>query len=258
MADDQEKANFGFREVDRNEKTRLVREVFSSVAGRYDLMNDLMSGGAHRMWKSAFLTRLNPQPGETLLDVAGGTGDIAAGFLKRADGRTHARRAAPARALLCDINFEMLAAGAGRRDARAVEERLMRVCGNAEALPVPDRSADAYAIAFGIRNVTNIPVALREAFRALKAGGRFCCLEFSHPVTEGLQRLYDAYSFNVIPRLGALVANDRESYRYLVESIRGFPRQDAFAAMIGEAGFERVKYENLTGGVVAIHSGWRI
>ncbi|HXI87512.1 MAG TPA: class I SAM-dependent methyltransferase, partial [Parvularculaceae bacterium] len=227
------------------------------VASRYDLMNDLMSAGVHRIWKSVFITRLDPQPGELLLDLAGGTGDIASGFLKRADRRT-LRGRAPARAILCDINEEMLRAGKARREAAEFGARIERLCANAERLPLHDNIADAYTIAFGIRNVTDIAAALQEAFRALRPGGRFFCLEFSHPVTEGLQRLYDAYSFNVIPRLGEVVAKDRESYQYLVESIRRFPTQEAFAGMIARAGFSRVKYENLTGGVAAIHSGWRI
>lgn len=253
-----DKASFGFRDVDAGEKTRLVRGVFDSVASRYDLMNDLMSGGVHRLWKAAFLTRANPQPGERLVDVAGGTGDIATGFLKRADARPRANAKPPAGAILCDINVEMLRAGAARADARRFEGRLLRVCGNAEDLPLPDAFADIYTIAFGVRNVAVMTAALREAFRVLRPGGRFFCLEFSHPITEGLQRLYDAYSFTMIPWLGEVVANDRDSYQYLIESIRRFPAQEAFAAMIAEAGFSRVKYENLTGGVAAIHSGWRI
>lgn len=251
MTHDAGKSSFGFRDVDRDEKARLVRGVFSSVASRYDLMNDLMSGGLHRVWKSAFLTRINPQPGETLLDLAGGTGDIAMEVARRAQGRG---AGAAARAIVCDINSDMLSAGASRQGAGAV----WRVCGDAERLPFADRSADAVSIAFGIRNVTDIAGVLAEAFRVLRVGGRFCCLEFSHPVTEGLQAAYDLYSFNVIPRLGAVVTGDADSYRYLVESIRRFPKQDAFAAMISKAGFRRVRFENLTGGVVAIHSAWRL
>lgn len=260
MAESGERASFGFRDVDPREKERLVRGVFSSVAGRYDLMNDLMSGGAHRIWKSTFLTRINPRQGEFMIDVAGGTGDIAEGFLKRADGRPNGREGggARARALLCDINFDMLRAGLGRGEASEFDGRLARVCGNAEILPITSGVADAYSIAFGIRNVADIGAALSEARRVLRPGGRFFCLEFSHPITEGLQKAYDLYSFNVIPKLGEWVAKDRNSYQYLVESIRRFPKQDAFAAMIAKAGFARVKYENLTGGVVAIHSGWRV
>lgn len=256
MGQDAGKATFGFRDVDRGEKERLVRGVFSSVASRYDLMNDLMSGGLHRVWKAALLTRVNPQAGERLIDIAGGTGDIAREFLRRARGRPHTAGRAGASAIICDINFDMLAAGAARRETEGLE--VMRVCGDAERLPLPDRCADAATVAFGIRNVTDIAAALAEAFRVLRIGGRFHCLEFSHPVTDALQAVYDAYSFNVIPKLGEAVANDRESYQYLVESIRRFPKQDAFAAMITKAGFRRVAFENLTGGVVAIHSGWRL
>lgn len=251
---DNERASFGFRDVAAGEKARLVKGVFDSVAGRYDLMNDLMSAGVHRVWKSVFIDRLNPQPGEILLDVAGGTGDIARAFLARADARPRAASLAPAKGVVCDINVEMLAAGR----ARLPDGRLVLVCGDAENLPVPDRSVDAYTIAFGIRNVTRIDRALGEAFRVLKIGGRFQCLEFSHLATEGLQKLYDAYSFNVIPWLGGKVAGDRESYRYLVESIRRFPPQERFAAMIREAGFQRVGFENLSAGIVAVHSGRRI
>ncbi|MGE0409433.1 MAG: class I SAM-dependent methyltransferase [Amphiplicatus sp.] len=253
----EEKTTFGFREVRAGEKARLVGEVFSSVASRYDLMNDLMSAGVHRIWKDVFLTRLNPRPGERLVDVAGGTGDIAAGFLTRADRRPRAGAYRPASVILCDINPAMLKAGADRRDAHRFGARLARVCGDAERLPLAAAAADAYTIGFGIRNLTDIAAALREAFRVLRPGGRFFCLEFSHPATEGLQKLYDAYSFTVIPRLGGLVAKDRDSYQYLVESIRRFPSQDSFAAMIARAGFSRVAYENLTGGIVAVHSGWR-
>lgn len=252
------RASFGFRDVPEDEKARLVRGVFDSVARRYDLMNDLMSAGVHRVWKSVFIDRLNPQPGEALLDVAGGTGDIASAFLNRADARPRAASLAPARAIVVDINAEMLRAGMDRAASRAFGGRAARVCGDAEHLPFPDQSADAYTIAFGIRNVTHIERALCEARRVLKPGGRFQCLEFSHIATEGLQKLYDAYSFNVIPWLGEKVAGDRESYQYLVESIRRFPKQERFASMIGAAGFARVGFENLSAGVVAIHSGRRI
>lgn len=249
------RASFGFRDVEAGEKARLVRDVFSSVASRYDLMNDLMSAGVHRVWKSVFIDRLNPQPGERLLDVASGTGDIAREFLKRADARPRSGQPPPASAIVCDINFDMLAAGR-MRDSEAL--RLTRVCGDAENLPFPDKSIDAYTIAFGIRNVTRIDRALAEARRVLRIGGRFQCLEFSHLATDGLQKLYDAYSFTVIPWLGEQVAGDRASYQYLVESIRRFPKQERFAAMIREAGFQRVGFENLSAGIVAIHSGRRI
>ncbi len=251
-------ASFGFRTVRASEKAGLVRGVFDSVAGRYDVMNDLMSGGVHRIWKSVMLDRLNPQPGETLLDVAGGTGDVAAGFLTRANARPRAGEKPPAHALVCDINAEMLRAGAARKDHAPLAAQITRVCGDAEKLPLKNGAVDAYTIAFGIRNVTAMDAALAEARRVLKPGGRFVCLEFSHPVTDGLQRLYDLYSFNAIPRLGEVVAGDRDSYQYLVESIRQFPSQEAFAAAIRNAGFARVRYENLTGGVAALHMGWRI
>ncbi|MEL7488352.1 MAG: class I SAM-dependent methyltransferase [Pseudomonadota bacterium] len=258
MAGASDKTSFGFRDVDADDKSSLVKGVFDSVAGKYDLMNDLMSGGVHRIWKSVMIDRLNPQPGDRLLDVAGGTGDIALKFLQRADQRPGADARPPAEAIICDINHEMLKAGAPRDGEAGMADRVTRVCGDAEAAPAPDRSVDAYSIAFGIRNVTHIDAALREAYRVLKPGGRFACLEFSHPITDGLQKAYDAYSFNVIPWLGEKVADDRESYQYLVESIRRFPSQDAFAAMIRQAGFSRVSYENLTAGVAALHIAWRV
>jgi demethylmenaquinone methyltransferase / 2-methoxy-6-polyprenyl-1,4-benzoquinol methylase len=244
-------ASFGFQPVDETARQNLVNALFSRVASRYDLMNDLMSGGMHRLWKRDLINWLAPSKSapQTLLDVAGGTGDIARRFLDAAGAQS--------RAMICDISAEMLDAGrkklAGRYGAR-----LAFVQGNAETLPFPDRSVDAYTIAFGIRNVTHIEAALAEAFRVLKRGGRFLCLEFSQVQTPGLDRIYDAYSFRVIPRLGELVAKDEGAYRYLVESIRRFPDQERFAAMIRGAGFERVQYRNLSGGIAAIHSGWRI
>lgn len=253
-----DRASFGFREVATDEKADLVKGVFDSVAPKYDLMNDLMSAGVHRVWKQVFIYRINPQPGETLLDVAGGTGDIAAAFLARADTRPRASERGRARAIVSDINAEMLAAGQSRAFSPSVRSRMTLLCADAETLPVPDCSVDVYTIAFGIRNVTHIDRALAEARRVLKPGGRFFCLEFSHLATEGLQKLYDLYSFNVIPWLGEKVAKDRESYQYLVESIRRFPTQENFAGLIRAAGFSRVKYENLSAGIVAIHSGWRI
>ncbi|MFN0024731.1 MAG: class I SAM-dependent methyltransferase [Parvularculaceae bacterium] len=255
---DDARASFGFADVASSEKARLVRGVFDSVASRYDVMNDLMSAGLHRVWKSVFIDRLNPQPGEVLLDVAGGTGDIASAFLKRADTRPRAGARPPARALIADINAEMLLAGRQRPMIDAFGDRLAHVCGDAENLPFPDRSVDAVSIAFGIRNVTHIDRALAEARRVLKTGGRFACLEFSHLATEGLQKAYDLYSFNVIPWLGERVTGDRDSYQYLVESIRRFPKQEHFAAMIGRAGLSRVSFENLSAGIVAIHVGRRL
>jgi demethylmenaquinone methyltransferase/2-methoxy-6-polyprenyl-1,4-benzoquinol methylase len=253
-----ETASFGFRDIPAADKSDLVRDVFDRVADRYDLMNDLMSGGVHRIWKTTLIDRLNPQPGELLLDIAGGTGDIASKFLMRADDRRSAGMRPPARAIVCDINHEMLSAGANRNQCDQLSGRMAIACGDAENLPLPDKCVDAVTISFGIRNVTHIDAALSEALRVLKVGGRFACLEFSHPVTEGLQKLYDAYSFNVIPWLGERFAGDRESYQYLVESIRRFPVQGAFLEMIQRAGFSRATYENLTGGVVALHTGWRL
>ena len=252
--------SFGFRTVRREDKSRLVRDVFDSVADKYDLMNDLMSGGVHRIWKSILIDRIDPRPGQKLLDMAGGTGDIAGRFVAKGEERRQERTAAhpPTTAVICDINHEMLKAGARRGGEGAQGASLTRICGDAEHIPLPDQSVDAYTIAFGIRNVTNIDKALSEARRVLKYGGRFACLEFSHPVTELLQELYDRYSFSVIPRLGEWVAKDRDSYQYLVESIRRFPTQPAFQSMIEQAGFSRASYENLTGGVAAIHTGWRL
>jgi demethylmenaquinone methyltransferase/2-methoxy-6-polyprenyl-1,4-benzoquinol methylase len=231
----------------------MVDDVFRSVARRYDLMNDLMSGGLHRAWKDALVTAINPPRGAqafTLLDVAGGPGDIAF--------RTVAAGGAGMRATVCDINAAMLAVGRERAIERGVDQAVAFVEGNAEALPFSDKSFDAYAIAFGIRNVPRIEAALAEAFRVLRAGGRFLCLEFSTVDVPGLDTLYDLYSFNVIPALGRSVAGDAEAYRYLVESIRRFPKPQAFAAMIAAAGFRRVGAQPLTGGIVALHSGWRL
>lgn len=243
-------ATFGFRDVDAAEKPGLVRGVFDRVAGRYDLMNDLMSVGVHRLWKDAVASRLNPQPGETIIDCAGGTGDMARRFAKLARRAQERRGGADAKIFVVDYNAEMIAAG---RERGGMPEITWAV-GDAQRLPLPDATADAYVISFGIRNVTDIPGALREARRVLKPGGRFLCLEFSHPVTEALRKAYDAYSFTVIPEIGARVANDRESYQYLVESIRRFPDQRAFAAMIGEAGFSQVGWTNFTAGVAALHT----
>lgn len=246
-------ADFGFRRVDERERQGLVNEVFARVADRYDLMNDVMSGGLHRLWKDDLVNWLMP-PRSALpwrhLDVAGGTGDIALRVMRAAGPR--------ARSVICDISGEMLEAGRRRLAGLPEGERIVFVEGNAEALPFPDRSQDAYTIAFGIRNVTHIDAALNEAFRVLKPGGRFVCLEFSEVQVPLLDNLYDAWSFEAIPRLGKLVAGDEESYRYLVESIRRFPNQERFKSMIAAAGFQRVQYRNLSGGIAALHSGWRI
>jgi demethylmenaquinone methyltransferase/2-methoxy-6-polyprenyl-1,4-benzoquinol methylase len=245
-------ASFGFRDVPESEKEGLVRGVFSSVAGKYDLMNDLMSAGVHRLWKDAMVEWLNPRPGWHVLDVAGGTGDIACRIAQLA--RT---RGGEASITVCDINPDMVALGVER--ARASGECGIKwLTGDAEALPVADCSMDAYTISFGIRNVTHIDKALAEARRVLKPGGRFLCLEFSRVEAPGLDALYDAYSINVLPRLGQLVAGDAAAYRYLAESIRRFPPQAKFAKMIERAGLALVKVRNLTGGVAAMHSAWKI
>ena len=243
-------ASFGFASVAPSAKQGLVNGVFSRVARRYDLMNDLMSGGLHRLWKDELVGLLAPPKGSqpfTLLDVAGGTGDVASRFLKEAGSGS--------RAIVCDISQEMIEAG-GERGAD--EDRMRFVRGNAEALPFASQSLDAYSIAFGMRNLTNIEAALAESYRVLKPGGRFACLEFSAVDVPILDALYDAYSFKAIPALGAIVAGDAPSYRYLVESIRRFPDQKSFARLVEAAGFERVRYRNLTGGIAAIHSGWRL
>lgn len=249
--DDKENVSFGYRDVAPEEKPVLVRGIFSSVARRYDLMNDLMSAGVHRLWKDQFVDWLNPQAGMSVLDVAGGTGDIAFRIAKR----TRAK-GAEAEITICDINCAMLEQGRLRREAASAN--IVWLCGDAERLPVADVSQDAYTIAFGIRNTTHLEDVLDEAFRVLKPGGRFLCLEFSRVAAPGLDRLYDLYSFAVLPRLGEMVAGDGAAYRYLAESIRRFPSQQAFARLIGRAGFVRVKFRNLSGGIAAIHSGWKV
>jgi demethylmenaquinone methyltransferase/2-methoxy-6-polyprenyl-1,4-benzoquinol methylase len=245
--------SFGFRNIDEGERQGLVNRVFATVAERYDLMNDLMSGGLHRLWKGDLIAQLNPPRDDRsfrLLDVAGGTADVTLRYARAGGPNTTAT--------LCDISPEMIAVGKRRVHEAGLDERISFTEGNAEALPFADRSFDAYTIAFGIRNVTRIDAALREAFRVLKIGGRFLCLEFSEVQVPILDRLYDFHSFEVIPRLGKAIAGEDVPYRYLVESIRKFPNQERFAAMVRDAGFDRVSYRNLTGGVAAIHSGWKV
>lgn len=245
-------ASFGYREVAEGEKARLVQGVFSSVAARYDLMNDLMSGGVHRLWKEALVDWLNPQPRQRIADIAGGTGDVAFRIARRAR-----RRGGRAQVIVCDINPDMMTEGR-RRAAQQREQDLNWISGDAERLPFGDSCLDACAIAFGIRNVTRIDAALSEMRRVLRPGGRFLCLEFSRVDAPGLDALYTRYSFSVLPRLGEWVAKDGDAYRYLVESIRQFPAQAAFAKMIEYAGLGRVRVRNLTGGIAALHSAWRL
>ncbi|HYI48127.1 MAG TPA: class I SAM-dependent methyltransferase [Allosphingosinicella sp.] len=241
-----DKVSFGHEDVAPEEKTRRVRGVFSSVASRYDLMNDLMSGGQHRLWKHEFVRRIRPRAGEAILDMAGGTGDI--GFRLARAG---------ARVTVADINPEMRAVGVERAKARGIEG-LTWAEENAERLSFADKAFDAYTIAFGIRNVTDIPAALKEAHRVLKTGGRFFCLEFSRSRWPGFRTLYESYSRRVVPRIGKKVAKDEESYRYLIESIERFPDMAAFAQMIEAAGLKLVKAQPILGGLVAIHSGWKV
>jgi demethylmenaquinone methyltransferase/2-methoxy-6-polyprenyl-1,4-benzoquinol methylase len=253
MPDSERKyADFGARQVPLDDKQALVDDVFRSVARRYDLMNDLMSFGLHRAWKDALVTAVNPPKNRpfALLDIAGGTGDIAMRVVAAGGGDS--------RATVCDINPEMLAVGRERAEARGLAGALSFAEANAEALPFADRSFDAATIAFGIRNVPRIDTALAEAFRVLKIGGRFVCLEFSAVAMPGLGALYDLYSFNVIPALGRAVVGDAHSYRYLVESIRRFPKPEVFAEMMRAAGFARVSHRLMSGGIVALHSGWRL
>ncbi len=252
--DSAETASFGFKTVKRAQKATLVRGVFDKVAGRYDLMNDVMSGGVHRIWKDMVITRANPQPGEILVDVAGGTGDLSRLFLARADKVRARRGGGPAHAFVCDINAQMLFAGR----ERGGRDDMSWVCGNAEHLPLPDACANVVTIGFGIRNVTDKLQALKDMRRVLKPGGRFLCLEFSKPINQAIQKPYDLWSFHAIPALGQLFAKDRESYQYLVESIRRFPDQETFADMLRAAGFSAVSYSNYSGGVAALHTGWAV
>ena len=248
-AEQSKTTHFGFQTVDEDAKAGMVHGVFSRVASKYDIMNDLMSVGIHRVWKDAMMDWLAPRPGQKLLDVAGGTGDVSFRFLKRA-GSGHAT--------VCDMTESMLIEGRKRAEAESLAASLDWVVGDAMALPFADNSFDVYTISFGIRNVTRIPDALSEAYRVLRPGGRLMVLEFSQIPNDLMQKAYDLYSFNVIPKMGEIVANDRDSYQYLVESIRKFPPQETFAQMILEAGFENVSYRNLSMGIAALHSGWKI
>ena len=253
MAGSADETHFGYQSVPLADKQDRVDEVFHSVARRYDLMNDLMSGGLHRAWKDALVTAVNPPKGDTpfsLLELAGGTGDVAFRVVEAGGPAT--------RVTVCDINADMLTVGAERALERGYDDRVTFEQGNAEELAYPDRSFDCATIAFGIRNVPRIDRALSEAYRVLKLGGRFLCLEFSSVDVPGLDALYELYSFNVIPAIGRAVTGDREAYQYLVESIRKFPKPKAFAAMMEEAGFRRVTFTPMTGGVVALHSGWKL
>ena len=246
---DEKTTHFGNRDVPEGEKAGLVHGVFSNVASKYDIMNDVMSVGIHRLWKDAMMNWLAPRPGQRLLDVAGGTGDIAFRFLKRAK---------TAEAIVCDMTEAMLIEGRQRAEAEALSDQLSWVTGDAMALPFEDSSFDVYTISFGIRNVTRPADALAEAYRVLRPGGRLMVLEFSQLPNDALQKAYDLYSFNVIPRMGQVIANDRDSYQYLVESIRKFPDQETFLGMIRDAGFENAKYRNLSMGIAALHSGWKL
>ena len=242
------KTHFGFKDINTSEKTSLVRDVFNSVAPSYDLMNDLMSGGVHRLWKNVLIDRLKPQRNMHLIDVGGGTGDLTFKFLQNGGKNV----------VIVDINEEMLKFGRDRALNRGIIKNPIWINGNAEQLPLEDASFDAYITAFCLRNVTHLDQALREAYRLLKPGGHFLCLEFSKVILPALSELYDTYSFKILPLIGQIVAKDRDSYQYLAESIRRFPPQDAFASLIAQAGLEQISYQNLSGGIVAIHSAWKI
>lgn len=246
---DQNTTHFGFQTVPEGEKAERVQGVFGSVASKYDIMNDVMSVGIHRIWKDAMMDWIAPRPGQRLLDVAGGTGDISFRFLKRA-GQGHAT--------VLDLTEPMLVEGRKRAEAEQQSDSLDWVVGDAMALPFADNTFDVYTISFGIRNVTRPQEALNEAYRVLRPGGRLMVLEFSQIPVDGLQKLYDLYSFNVIPRMGQVIANDRDSYQYLVESIRKFPDQETFLSMVRKAGFGNASYRNLSLGIAALHSGWKI
>jgi len=245
-----DQANFGNRRVAAADKAPLVRQVFDSVAGKYDLMNDLMSFGVHRLWKNSFVDWLRPRPGHCIVDVAGGTGDVAERILRQTAGR--------ASVVVCDINNHMVEAGRDRALDRGIVDGIRWTVGDAEQLPFADGTVDAYVIAFGIRNVTRVDRALAEARRVLCPGGRFLVLEFSRMALTGLAPLYDLYSLKILPEIGARVTGDGDAYRYLVESIRRFPDQERFATMITDAGLGQVRFRNLSGGIAAMHSAWRL
>jgi len=240
--------DFGYRTVQRSDKAGLVRGVFNSVAGRYDIMNDLMSGGVHRLWKAAMIDWMAPQPHQNLVDLAGGTGDISMRFLSRGGGL----------ACITDINQAMLQAGRGRRDLRRMASQLNWCVADAESLPFDSKITDFVTIAFGLRNITDRRAALSEAYRILKPGGRFLCLEFSHVQNRLLARLYHSWSFNILPVMGQVIAGDSDSYRYLVESIRTFPTKEELADMLAQAGFAQIRVRSLSAGIACIHSGWKL
>jgi len=248
MGPTDDNASFGYRDVNPEEKPGLVRDVFESVAGRYDLMNDLMSGGVHRLWKASLIDQIRPRPGQHLLDVAGGTGDIAFRFLDAGGGEV----------TVCDLTEGMVRVGRDRGFDKGLIDGVRWTVGDAQRLPVASSSVDVFTIAFGLRNVTDIASVLSEARRVLKPGGKFLCLEFSHVALPVLDQLYDQYSFRVLPALGRWVAKDEESYVYLAESIRRFPDQETLCHRMKESGLEKVTYRNLSGGIAAIHQGWRI
>ncbi len=244
----QDSIDFGFRTVQRSDKARLVRGVFNSVAGRYDLMNDLMSGGVHRLWKAAMIDWMAPQPHQKLVDLAGGTGDISMRFLDKGGGE----------ACITDINHAMLHAGRSRRNLKRIASQLSWCVADAESLPFDSQIADFVTIAFGLRNITNRRAALSEAYRILKPGGRFLCLEFSHVQSQPLARLYNGWSFHVLPFMGQVIAADADSYRYLAESIRTFPTKEVLTDMFAQAGFAQIRVRNLSAGIACIHSGWKL
>lgn len=250
---------FGDTKVTPDEKSKRVQEVFDSVATRYDLMNDLMSLGIHRLWKREIITKLNPQPGELLLDVAGGTGDIGRNFVKQSMRKTkNNTTSVPAQAVVCDFSYDMLLAGKSKNERVPFSDTVENVCGDAQRLPFTTRSFDALSIAFGIRNIADRGAALKEFYRVLKPAGRAAILEFGSMTASLPQKVYDAYSQNLIPRLGEVVANDRESYEYLVKSIRSFPSRDEFKAELEDAGFKHVSVTNFSGGVVTLYLGWAV